>query len=146
MKALKYLFAFWAALVLYASLSLMFGNIGFSAYRQLKREQIRLEANIENLREINRELEKTTNSFLFDEDTLVVHARERGFAAPNERFIRIVGLRISQNTRIFPGDPVFAAEPQYVPERTLKIIAFFMGFSIFLCFAFFDFLKYLKDR
>ena len=146
MKAVKYLFALWAGLLVYASLTIVFGAAGFSAYRQLEKEQKKQEANIENLKLINRELEDTVNSLLYDKDTLSVYAREQGYASQFERFIRIVGLGVSHKTRISAGEVVFAAEPQYAPDRTLRIIAFCMGITIFISMCVFDFLKYLGSR
>jgi len=146
MKVLKYLFAIWAGLFIYASLSVLFGSMGISAYNQLDKEREKQEKNIDNLKLINRELEESMNSFLYDKDTLAVYAREKGYASPAERFIRIVGLGVNQKNRTSPGDLILAAIPQATPDRTLRIIAFCTGISIFFCFAVFDFLKYLRER
>ena len=146
MKAVKYLFAFWTGIFIYALLSVIFGAKGLSAYRQLEIEQKRQEANIENLKMINRELEDTMNSLLYDKDTLAVFAREQGYASRQERFIRIVGLGRNHSSKTSAGELVVAAEPQYIPDRTLRIIAFCSGITIFLCIAFFDFMKFLKLR
>ena len=146
MKALKYLFAFWIGLIVYASFSVVFGAVGVSAYHQLEIEREKQEKNIENLKLINRELEETMNSFLYDRDTLAVYAREKGYASPSERFIRIVGLGVNQKIRTSPGDLVLAAAPQSTSDRTLRIIAFCAGVTIFFCFAVFDFLKFLRER
>ena len=142
----KYLFALWAGVLIYALLAFSFGSRGVSAYRQLQNEQARQEANIENLRLINRELENTMNSLLHDEDTLTVFARELGYATGQERFIRIVGLGGYQQTRTTAGEVVFAALPQHIPNVTLRIIAFFMGMTILVCMAIFDFMKILRER
>ena len=144
MKAVKYLFAFWAGVLVYASLAVVFGAKGFSAYKQLEREQIKQEANIESLKLINRELEDTVNTLLYDKETLTVLAREQGYATRQERFIRIVGLGVSKNTGVYAGEVVSAADPQYTSERTIRIISFFTGITILICMAAFDFMKYLR--
>ena len=146
MKALKYLFAFWVGVLIYASLSIGFGASGISAYRQLEQERGKQEENINNLKLINRELEDAMNSLLYDKDTLTIYAREQGYASGQEKFIRIVGLGTNQKIRTSAGDLVFAAEPQYTPDRTLRIISFCSGLTIVFCMAFFDFLKFLRDR
>ena len=146
MKVVKYLFAFWAGILIYASLSILFGPTGISAYQQLEQERNRQEENIASLKSINRELEDATNSLLYDRDTLAIYAREQGYAYPQERFIRIVGLGANQKIRTSAGDLVFAAEPQYTPDRTLRIISLCAGATIMLSMAFFDFLKFLRDR
>ena len=146
MKAVKYLFGLWAGVTIYVSLSVFFGAMGFSAYNQLQREQKKQEANIENLVLINRELDNTIHSLLYDKDTLTIYAREQGYASPQERFIRIVGLGGNQKIRSFAGELVIAAEPQYIPDRTLRIIAFCTGITIFICMAFFDALRSLGSN
>ena len=146
MKSVKYLFALWAGVLIYALLSVFFGAKGLSAYRQLQNEQKKQEQNIENLKLINRELEDSVNSLLYDKDTLAVFAREQGYASKNERFIRIVGLGVSQKTRTFAGEIIFAADPQYIADRTLRIIAFCTAITIFICLAVFDFMKFLRER
>ena len=146
MKAVKYLFALWAGVLMYALLAFVFGAKGLSAYHQLQNEQARQEANIENLRQINRELENTMNSLLFDRDTLAVFAREQGFATRQERFIRIVGLGGYQKTRTSVGELVVAAAPQHISNLTLKIIAFCTGITILICMAVFDLMKFIRER
>jgi len=146
MNVVKYLFAIWAGVLIYALLSLSFGARGFLAYRQLQNEQARQEANIEDLRLINRELENTMNSLLHDEGTLAVFARELGYASGEERFIRIVGLGGYQQTRTSAGEVIFTTIPQYIPNIILRIIAFFTGITILICMLFFDFMKVLKNE
>ena len=146
MKAVKYLFALWAAVLIYASLSFISGAGGLSAFRQLERERIKQEENIEALKQINRELEDTMYSLLYDKDTLAVYARELGFASGQEQFIRIVGLGMNQKAQNSAGEVLVAAEPQYTQNRTIRIIAFCTGITTLLCMALFDALKYLRDR
>ena len=119
MKVVKYLFALWAGVLIYASLSFFFGAMGVSAYRQLEKEQKRQEENIESLKLINRGLEDTMNSLLYDKDTLAVFARGQGYASAGERFIRIVGLGGGRSFRNTAGEVVVAVDPQYIPDRTL---------------------------
>ena len=146
MKAAKYLFSVWAGVLIYALLFTVFGTRGVSAHRQLEMERKKQEANIEQLKLANRELENSMNSLLYDRDTLVVYAREQGYALQNERFIRIVGLGVNQKIISSAGMVVSAAEPQFVPTETLIIIAFCSGVTIFICIALFDLLKSLRDR
>jgi cell division protein FtsB len=145
MKMVKYIFSLWAGILIYVSLFLLFGAKGFSAYRQLENEQKRQEANIESLKSINQELDGTMKSLLYDKDTLAVYAREQGYASPLERFMRIVGLGVNQSNKTFPGKVIAVAEPQYVPDRTIIMIAFYSGISIFLCMLVFDVLKFFRD-
>lgn len=146
MKVLKYLFALWIGVLIYASLSVVFGAVGLSAFGQLQNEQKRQAANIENLKLINLELENTMNSLLYDKDTLTVYAREKGYASPHERFIRIVGLGGNQRIRTSVGEVITAADPQFTSEKTIRIIAFCMGITLIICMAVFDIMKFLRER
>ena len=146
MKAVKYLFAVWAGVLIYALLSVMFGDMGFSAYRQLENERKKQEANIESLVLLNRDLENSMNALLYDRDLLAVQAREQGYATRQERFMRIVGLGVNQRSTMSPGEVVFAAEPQYTQDYILKIIALCTGITILICMAVFDALKYIRER
>jgi len=146
MKVVKYLFAIWAGILIYASLAVVFGAKGVSAYNQLQSEQKRQEANIEDLKLINRDLEETVNSLLYDKDTLAIFAREQGYASQQERFIRVVGLGGYQKAKTSAGEVLVVADPQHIADRTLRIIAFCTGISIFFCMAVFDFMKFLRER
>ena len=146
MRAAKYLFSLWAGVLIYASLFVMFGAKGVSAQRQLEKEQEKQEANIESLKLTNRELENAMNSLLYDKDTLAVYAREQGYATERERFVRIAGLGVNQRNKTSAGRVIVAAEPQYTPDRTLMIIAFCAGASIFICMVIFDLLKFFRER
>jgi cell division protein FtsB len=145
MKMAKYLFSLWAGVLIYASLFLLFGAKGFSAHRQLENEKKKQEINIESLKSINQELEDTMNSLLYDKDTLAVYAREQGYASPQERFMRIVGLGVNQKNKTFPGRAIAVADPQYTQDKTIMMIAFCSGASILLCMAVFDILKLFRD-
>jgi len=146
MRAVKYLFALWAGVLIYALLSTIFGGMGISAYHQLEKEQKKQEENIENLKLINRELEETVNSLLYDRDTLAIIAREHGYASQQERFIRIVGLGINQKIKNSAGEVFNAAAPQYIQDKTLRIIAVCTGLTILICMVAFDAMRFLRER
>ena len=146
MKSVKYLFALWAGILVYSLLSLLFGSMGLSAYSQLEQEMKKQEINTGYLMEINQDLEDTMKSLMYDKDTLSVYAREQGFAGAREKFIRIVGLSGRRNFINQAGEVTFVAEPQYAPDRTIRIIALCTAITIMICMAAFDFLKSLKER
>jgi len=146
MRIVKYLFALWAAVLIYALLTLSFGARGAGAYRQLEAEKARQEANIESLKLINRELENTMNALLNDRDTLAVFARDQGYAAAGRRFIRIVGLDGYQRAQTSPGQVLVAISPLHISNRVLQIITFFIGITILLCMGIFDIMRFLRGE
>jgi hypothetical protein len=112
----------------------------------LEDEQDKQLANIKALEVTNQELENTKNALLYDRDTLTVYAREQGFASPEERFIRIVGLESAQKPKTSPGLLVAAATPVYTPNRTMRIFSFCAVITLLICMGAYDFLRFLKSR
>jgi cell division protein FtsB len=146
MKAAKYLFALWAGILIYAFLSVSFGPQGFSAYFQLEKERNKQEANIEDLKQINYKLDDIVNSLLYDEDTLAMYAREQGYASKHEKLIRIVGLGVSQKNNNQTGSVIVTAEPQFLPDKTLRVIALYASITVLFCMLMFDILRLLRER
>jgi cell division protein FtsB len=146
MQAAKYLFAVWAGVLIYVTLTVFFGAKGVYAQYQLEKEYKKQEENIGNLGLINRKLKDFVNFLMSDEDTLLVYVREQGYASPRERFVRIVGLGINQQNITNPGTVVIAAEPQYTPNWLFGLISFCAGLTILIPAAIFDLLKYLREK
>ena len=146
MRIEKYLFAVWAGVLIYASLTVLFGAKGVYAQNQLEKEYKKQEENIGALELINLKLKDFVNSLMSDEDTLLVYAREQGYASSQERFVRIVGLGVNQKNITNPGTVVAAAEPQYIQNWIFGIIALCVGVTILFSVAIFDFLRYLREK
>ena len=146
MQITKYIFALWAGVLLYSLLSVSFGAKGLSAQRQLEKELEKQEKNIETLKLINKRLTDVEYSLLFDEDTLLVYVREQGYAFPQERFVRIVGLGTNQQNLTNPGTVVTAATPQFFSNQVFRIIALCAGAATLICALIFDLLKYLREK
>jgi len=146
MKVAKYIFALWVGVLIYASLTIFLGARGLSAQYQLDRELKRQEENIGTLELIRNQLEDVKGSLMYDEDTLIVHIREQGYASPREQFARIVGLGTNQNNLTNQGSVIIAAEPQYFRNQIIKIISLSVGIAVLVCAATFDFLKRLREK
>jgi cell division protein FtsB len=145
MRAFKYLIALWAAIAVYGVFSLLAGAVGLSAYQQLLADREKQWDNMENLRLINGELENTKNSLLYDRDTIAVYARELGYGKKDERFIRIVGLGGMKNPHASAGQIIRAGEPDFIPDRALKIAAFCAGLAVFALLLIFDIIHIRQD-
>ena len=147
MRIFKYLIGVWTAVAIYTLFSFFNGPAGLSAYNQLLSERERQWANIKELGNINEELEKTRNNLLFDQDTLLVYARQMGYAQENERFIRIVGLGNIKNTiadtAAMTGKVYAAGEPDFLSDKIIKIAALCAGL---LVFTFFFTLELIETR
>jgi len=144
MRAVKYLLAPWAGVVVYVLLSINFGAMGFSPYQRLLQEKEREEKNLEQLKLINQELEHTKNALLYDSDTLMVQARELGFSKKNEKFIRVVGLEDPYKRRSSPGETITASQPEYIPDTSLRILACCAAAGILVVLLLGDMLVFLR--
>ena len=146
MKLIRYLIPLWIGVFVYTVFSMCFGAKGISAFIQLEAERNREMANIEVLRGINEELKAARNGLSADKRNFTVYARELGFAAPEEHFIRIVGLGNLSKKLISPGEVLMPRDPDYTPDRVVRIFSFFAALTVLVSMGAYDFLKFLKDR
>jgi len=102
-----------------------------SAYNYLLAERDLQWNNIRELGILNEELEKTKNNLLFDEDTILIHAREMGFSRKDDHFIRIVGLGNTKTSPTIPGRVYKAQNPDFIPDQYIKIAALCVGLLVF---------------
>ena len=142
MRVFKYLFALWTAVVVYTLFSFLGGPGGLSAYNYLLSEKERQLANIKELGIINDELEKTKNNLLYDQDTLLIYARQMGYGYEDERFVRVVGLGNETNTPAVTGKVYVAQNPDFISDKSIKIAALCAGLLVFT----FVFMLELIDR
>ena len=146
MKVIRYLIPLWIGVLVYTIFSIGFGAKGISAFNQLKAERDREMANIEILKGINGELENAKNSLSVNMENFSIYARELGFAAKGEHFIRIVGLGSPLRKVSSPGQVVSPRDPDYTPDKTLRILSFFVAVTVLISMGAYDLLQYLKDR
>jgi len=131
MRILKYLIGIWTAIAVYTLFTFLSGPKGISAYDELLSERGMQLSNIGELRNINEELEKVKNNLLYDYDTLLVNARQLNYGLEDERYIRIVGLGNIKNTAAVTGKVYVTAEPDFMADRTIKIISLCAGLLVF---------------
>jgi len=143
MKITKYLFGIWAAIAIYTFFSFLAGPKGLSAYNYLLSERDQQWDNIRGLEIINEDLERTRNNLIYDQDTILVHARQMGYGHKDERFIRIVGLPNIKPVPAETGNVYFAQKPDFVSDRSIKIAALSIGL---LLFAFLFMLEVIDRR
>jgi len=143
MRIFKYLIGIWTALAVYTLFSFLSGPKGLAAYNYFLAEKERQWENINELGIINEDLEKTRNSLLYDDDTLMVQAHQMGYGQENERFIRIVGLGNIKITPAVTGAVYTAHNPEFIPDKSIKIAALCAGLLIF---AFFFMLELIESK
>ena len=146
MKVIRYLIPLWVGVFIYTIFTISFGAKGISAFNQLEAERDREIANIEVLKNINRELLNARDSLSRNRESFTVYARELGFAAPGEYFIRIVGLGNPQKTVSSPGQVISPISPEHASDTVLQFLSFFGAFTVFISMGAYDLLRFLKDR
>jgi cell division protein FtsB len=146
MKVIRYLIPLWIGVFIYTIFTFSFGAKGISAFIQLEAERDREIVNLEVLKSINSELERTRDSLSRNKINFAVHARELGYAAQGEQFIRIIGLGGPQKMMSSPGQVVSPRDPDYTPDRIIRIVSFFVAITAFISMGAYDFLQRLKDR
>jgi cell division protein FtsB len=145
MRALKYLVSLWVAVIFYAAASTMVGAVGINAYASLDEEREKQEINLAALQSLNEELLGIEEALRYDEDTIAVYARDLGFGASEERFIRIVGFNEKHKQALDPGEALRAVDPTYVDDKTLRVIAAAIAVCLLLCIAVVDILQFVKN-
>jgi cell division protein FtsB len=146
MRAVTYLISLWTAIAVYSLCSLFTGAIGLSAYQQLSDEREKQLVNIETLWRRNQELEGAKDALLYDRDTIAIYARDLGYGAEADTFVRIVGLPGTQKQPAVAGDMAIATDPDYIPDKTIRIIALAAGLGMFLCLFIADVLRYQQKH
>lgn len=141
MRCFKYLIGIWTAIAVYSLFSLLSGPRGISAYNQLLSERDMQWSNIKELAFLNEELERAQKNLIYDQDTLLIHARQIGYAEEDEQFIRIVGLTSSKNTFMTTGKIYFTGNPDYISDKIIKIAALCFGLLVFTFFLSLEFIE-----
>ncbi len=139
---MKLLIAFWVSVLVYSAASLAAGPTGFMAMHRLASERDRLLRNMEQLRGINGSLEGSLDALQYDRDALAVYARELGYGAKDEHFVRIAGLPGTVRKKVVAGNIVSVVLPESVRSSTLRIISTFAGAVALLIMVF----RKRKDR
>jgi cell division protein FtsB len=137
MGIVKYLAAVWTAILIYSVFSFFAGSRGLAVYNQLLSERELQWANLKELGNINEELERVKNNLLYDDDTMLIQARQMGYGQDDEQYVRIVGLGKAKNTYVATGKVYLANEPDFFSDRFIKITALCAALAVFaLLFAF----------
>jgi hypothetical protein len=70
-----------------------------------------------------------------DQDTVSVYARQLGYGrVEDEKFIRIKGLSVAVSSEMPVGHVLYAAAPDFVPDKTIKIISLCFGLTVLVYF------------
>jgi hypothetical protein len=121
--------------------------MGLGAYSELLEKYGTQRKNMQTLDNINRQLEGIKDSLLFDRDSIVVAARGLGYGYPEERFVRIVGIRDKPAEQISVGTIFRPSETGAggISDKTLRIFAIIVSGALFIFMVLFDLLRIIRD-
>ena len=124
----------WTIVVVYTFFSFFLGQNGLYARRHLEAERQRLLEHQKTLEHTHKDFLKTKDNLLKDNDTLAVYARQLGYGGEDERFVRIKGLSVAVNTLMPENRVLYATNPEFVSDTTIKIISALFGLAVLAFF------------
>jgi cell division protein FtsB len=146
MRFLKYLIAVWTTLFVYTVSAFFVGSTGILALQQLSAGRDKQLSNLEALQDLNQELEGTLNTLKNDPDAIRVYARELGYGARDERFIRIVGMGGAKKQRTTAGQISIPRTPNFIPDRILWFFAICAGLGVLVLMSISEFMRTRRIR
>lgn len=130
------------AVFVYVCLSLLGGQEGIWAYKQLQSHKILLVQHVDFLQQLNEQLTIDSNALKNDKDVLAAYAKKMGFIQDGEKLVKISGIPDSPIFTYNAGTKILRPEIIYVPEWIAKSI----GFIVFLFYNLISALVYVKKN
>ena len=141
MRLLRYICVPWTMVLVYSLFTAFLGQNGVYARRHLEAERQQLFENQKALEQAHSDFLRTKDSLTYDQDALSVYARQLGYGRENEGYLRIMGLGIAINADTPAGQVLYATDPVFVPDTTIKIISLLFGLAVLAFFLVSDFLS-----
>jgi hypothetical protein len=109
-------------------------------------EQQKLQANMESLANLNKELENSRNALVDDPDTIAMYARDLGYGYNDERFIRIVGMGRVPKQYTDSGHILLAVKPDHTSNSIIIIFTLSIALCLFLCMLIPDLIRLKQNK
>ena len=140
---MRYMLVPWTSILVYTFFSFFWGQNGLYAQKHLEAECLRLSENQAKLEHTSKDIRKTKDNLMRDDDALSVYVRQLDYGrGGDEKFVRIKGLGIALNNTPSAGQVFYAAAPDFVPDITIKLISISFGLVVLLFFLIRDFLPW----
>jgi hypothetical protein len=127
--------------LVYALFTAFLGQNGVYARRHLEAERQQLLENQKALEHAYDDFLRTKDRLTYDQDALSVYARQLNYGRENESYLRIMGLGIAINAATPAGQVLYATDPVFISDRTIKIISMLFGLAVLAFFLVSDFLS-----
>ena len=145
MRLFRLMFILWSWFLVYNICTFFFGKNGIHTLNHHRAEIVRLSENIENLKNIQRELIYIKKDFLDNPNTRSVYLQRYGYSMPDKKIMSIVGYNIGNNVNRHSGEIVYAKEAtQYFSDAIIKLIA--TVFMLIVAVSLFIFDKFINQN
>lgn len=135
MSHIKFLISLIIGIAIYTVFSVVAGQNGILAYRQLYEQKLALTEHVSELNAINESLVTDYRALQSDRATIESFAKKLGLVEDGQFLVKINGLS-EQELRVYDTGTVMRIEPvTYIDERSCKIAGiagFFVSLMLFL--------------
>ncbi len=123
------LFSACCAVFVYVSISIIGGQDGIWAYKQLESHKIVLAQHVTSLQHVNDQLTIDSYALKEDVDVLKAFAKKMGFVSEGEKLLKISGFADTPVFAYNAGSKVLRPEIIFIPDWLAKCI----GIFVFVC-------------
>ncbi|MCM1321156.1 MAG: septum formation initiator family protein [Bacteroides sp.] len=120
MNKIHLLAAVFCGMLVYVFLSVVCGQNGILAERQLAGQQMQLNVHLSEIRRIHDELQMQHDLLSFDADVISAYARKIGFVYEGEKIVKISGLAEKAADVYDAGTPWLRVPLIFMPEWICK--------------------------
>ena len=117
----------------YSFLGICFGQRGFFARQQLKRQREALVQHVQSLSDIGEDLNIRIANLSSDPQTIAVYAHELGYVQKNERLIKLMNFSGTAERIEYAVFSYQIEAPRYLPDAVCKTIAVSMSIIVIMC-------------
>jgi cell division protein FtsB len=131
----KCLIAVLLGTLVYTLLSLIAGRDGIWAYRQLAEQKREISTHAAAIQKINDELSLEQTALEKDRDVIAAYARKLDYVNPDEKLVKITGLRPCQTALYDTGTVMRRRTMTYMSESVCKAVGvIFFALSLLLMY------------
>jgi cell division protein FtsB len=123
----------FACFMAYCCISIIAGQVGFLAYRDLRLRMTDIQARLDELEARNLELRTTAGALKNNADRIAREARDLGFARKGEKFIILSGLASSSqqsDAQIHSMDMLPVGDSSGLPDLVVKELSAMIGIAV----------------
>lgn len=151
MKRAKYLLTLFLGTFCYVMLSVTVGQNSIRSISQMEEQKRLVSRRTTEIQNINSELTLELNALQNDKAVIASYAHKLDYVRDDEKLVKINGLKPAQTALYDTGKVLRHEEPEFLGEKSCKIISVFLAALCFIIFVLYDlsrgnFILNKKDR